>query len=109
MRVPNCREDKYYNVQKLSASDRTFIAGFDWCLKWGVDNMFDNLEVVEKKFDIDGEDINLAKLLKNHPKIAGALREAIAEYAEMSRNDMVFSMIDNADRVCEKKPEKAGE
>jgi hypothetical protein len=105
MSIPNCRMDKYYNVRKLGAEDKAFIKGFDWCLKWGVDNMFDNLDDVAEKFDIEGEDINLAKLLKNHPKILGALREAIAGYAENSRNDMIVSMVDNA----EEKPETAGE
>lgn len=91
--------------ERLNERDTAFIEGFDWCLKWGVDNMFDNLGDVEKRFDIEGEDINLAKLLKNHPKIAGALREAIAEYANVSRMDMIDSMI----KSYEEKPEKAGE
>ena len=67
--------------------------------------MFDNLGTVAEKFDIEGEDIDLAKVLKNHPKIATALREAIAEYAEVRRNDMIAYMIDS----YAEKPETAGE
>lgn len=103
--IPNCRVDKKYNTEKLSDRDKAFIEGFDWCLKWGVDNMFDNLQAVKKKFDIEGEDINLATLLKNHSKVRDALREAIAEYAEESRNDMIVSMVNSS----EESQDKAGE
>ena len=104
-KLPNCRVDKHYNDQKLKGRNKAFIEGFDWCLKWGVDNMFDNLDAVKKKFDIEGEDINLVNILTNHKGIAKALRESIAEYAEESRNDMIVSMIDSS----EEESEKAGE
>ena len=105
--IPNCRVDKYYNARRLNAEDKVFIQGFDWCLKWGVDNMFDNLDMVADMFDIEGEDMNLVRYLKNHPKVTEALRSAIAEYAEMSRNDMIVSMIDRDIDV--KTPGGAGE
>ena len=105
MSINDCQVDRQSKVQRLIAMDRAFIAGFDWCLRWGVDSMFDNLGTVAEKFDIDGEDINLAKVLKNHPKIATALRDSIAEYAEVRRNEMIAYMIDS----YAKKPETAGE
>ena len=40
--IPDCREDDYYNFDKLNDADQEFVRGFDWCTEMAADNFFDN-------------------------------------------------------------------
>lgn len=95
--IPDCRSDECYNEKYLVGNDDNFVAGYDYCAKEAVDAFFDNLDIYEGVFDIDGEDINLARFLENHAEVKTALREALQEYVENRRDELITSFIDDMD------------
>ena len=92
--IPNCRTDEDYNESKLVGSNKERIIGYDFAVE-DIDNLFDNLDSYKDEFDIESEDINLITFLGNHKKIANELREMVKHWAEMKRNELITSMIDN--------------
>ncbi len=95
--IPDCRSDECYNEKYLVGGNDNFVAGYDYCAEEVVDTFFDNLDIYEGVFDIDGEDINLARFLENHAEIKTALREALQEYVENRRDELITSIIDDMD------------
>ena len=88
--IPDCRNDENYNETKLSTRDMDFVAGYDWaveqilCLFDGNTNVFPRLEEIL--------DENTAVV--NEDKEA-VVRDSIEQWAEMQRNELITSMIDN--------------
>ena len=93
-RIPNCREDECYNERYLDEAEKDIIKGYDWAVE-RIDNMMDNLEVYQEDMEIDGEDINLVRLLKNHEDVSQCFRDCIKHWMEMERNTIITSFIDN--------------
>lgn len=77
MSIPKYTMDKGSITQKLSVSNKTFLAGFDWCWKNVIDGITDGMESNEK------------------------LREHIMRCVETSRERMVATMIANAEESRE--------
>ena len=96
MNIPKDIVDKGSITQKLSVSNKTFLAGFDWCWKNVIEGITDGVEAAEK-FYVDSENGNLAEVLRNHPNIHEAMRKYVMECVETSRERMVDTMIANAE------------
>lgn len=94
MYMPNVREDEAYNTKYLVGEDRDILKGFDLATDT-IRSFFDNLEVYD--FEVNGEDIDLGRLLDNHPEIKETFINNLAEHIEQGRNELVVSMIDNMD------------
>ncbi len=94
---PDCRTDEYYNQKYLGEKDAEFLAGCDFALMM-IDSLFNNLEIYYDDFEFDDEDINLARFLDKHDKIRERLQEAVKDWYEMERNQLVASMIDGMDQ-----------
>lgn len=93
MYIPDCRTDKNYNQKMLNKRDKDLLSGYDHGVS-SVLNMFENLEIYLSDMEIDGEDINLVHLLNNHPNILDAFVNCAKDYAEMFRNEMIVSLLD---------------
>ena len=87
---PNCREDEYYNQKYLNEKDKEFIAGADWILEQIVNMIENNADVYPDLEQL--LDDNTAIIKEDKDKIVS---EAVQDWAEMERNMMITSMIDN--------------
>ena len=87
---PNCREDEYYNQKYLNEKDKEFIAGADWILEQIVNMIENNADVYPDLEQL--LDDNTAIIKEGKDKIVS---EAVQDWAEMERNIMITSMIDN--------------
>lgn len=96
---PDTRKDRNYSDSKLKDQDARLIEGYDFAAKIASEQFIANIDVYHEEFDLEGEDINLAKFLENHPRIANALGNSIADYLEMHRNELVVAMIDADEEV----------
>lgn len=93
--IPDCREDATYNEKYLNKNDKQYIKGFDFAVEDVLDSFFDNIE--DYDFEVDGEDIDIGRILVNHEAILDKLKEAIHEHFESERDVMITSMIDHMD------------
>lgn len=93
--IPDCREDDDYNEKYLNHDDKEYIKGYDYAVEDALDSFFNNIGDFD--FDVDGEDIDLGKILLNHETILNKLKEAMKEHFESERDEMITSMIDNMD------------
>lgn len=89
--IPDCRTDEYYNEKYLKAQDAEFIRGFDFAVQEML-SLFDNL----------GAYPDVAELLDDKKAIlkegkAELVRDALEEWVEMSRDEMITSMIEGYD------------
>lgn len=112
--IPNCREDNSYNEKYLNDKDKEFLGGYDWATEMAVDNFFDNNYL--KYFS---DDSYLSHILTQPvPKYlreqylmefafgdkkpehrtvetyADLLRMQILECLEVTRNELITSMLD---------------
>lgn len=92
MYLPNVREDEAYNQKYLTEKDKTFLDGYDFAVEKVLGTAFANLD--NYSLVADGEDIDLGRILENHPKLTAKLEEAMQDYFESERNELVVSMID---------------
>lgn len=92
--IPDCRKDPDYNEKNLRRDEKMILAGYDFAFE-DMFRFFDNLDVYKDDFDIDGEDINLIRLLYNHPEIRSMLESCFADWIEMQRNEMIVSFLDD--------------
>ncbi len=95
MYMPNARTDEVYNEKYLKPEDKMLLKGYDFAFSKSLSNVLDNLDPYD--FDIDGEDLNLARIFINHPKILEALKQAIDLGMESDRNDFVISILEGYD------------
>ena len=91
--IPNAREDDTYNEKYLNHDDKEFIKGYDYAVEEVLESFFNNLDSYD--WDVDGEDIDLEKILTNHEKIAEKLLENLKKHFESDRDEMITSMIDH--------------
>ena len=107
MLFPDCRNDDCYNEDFLNPADKSFIKGMDYALEQ-IKNLFSgNLDVFEEELtetlpegETAGEDEvfasreDLLEILQENTEILAAV---VQNWHEMSRNEMITSMIDNYD------------
>lgn len=86
--IPDCRTDEVYNEKQLNEKNKEFIAGFDWAVA-EAKNLFDNLVVYPEVENILSD--NVAVVCEGK---AEAVAEALDNWLEMSRNELITSMID---------------
>ena len=79
----------------LDDDDKKWIRGFDWATEQVLPMIFDNIG--DLGLEVEGEDINLARFLMNHPEIREWMKNAFAERFESSRDEIVVGMIDAYD------------
>lgn len=97
---PDVRTDEVYKDKDLKGWRVDALKGYDWCVEQ-IDTLFDNLEVypdVEEILDPDKAVVNVDKVQK--------VRDAVADWLEMFRNEWVTGMLD--DQFCEEES-KEGE
>ena len=88
-RIPDCRTDEYYNQKYLDQINTVFIKGYDWAVKQ-IQNMFNNLDCYpDLKLLLDDK----VAIIKDHK--VGMVQTCIEDWAEMERDEMITSMIDN--------------
>ena len=95
MYVPDARTDEAYNQKYLNNIDKEYVRGYDHAVDDVLDSFFANLDIYD--WDVDGEDIDLYKILTNHPDICDKLAENLKEFFESSRDEMIVSLIDHMD------------
>ena len=93
MYIPDCRTDESYNQKNLNKRNKDILSGYDHGVSC-VLNMFENLDMYLSDMEIEGEDINLIRLLNNHPQILDTFVACTKDYAEMFRNEMIVGLLD---------------
>jgi hypothetical protein len=93
--IPDCREDESYNEKYLNETDKEYIRGYDYAVEEVLETFFANLDCYD--FRVDGEDIDLGLILENHESIADKLKDAMKQWFESERDQMITSMIDHMD------------
>lgn len=88
-------EENLYYEGYLGEDDAKEIAGYDWLMQNVLPNFFSNLDLYE--IDSPDCDIELTRLLGNHSDMKDGLLEALLDFAEGQRNDLIVSMIENMD------------
>lgn len=87
--IPDCRTDENYNEKYLNAKDKEYVAGFDEAVEQ-IKCLFSNLDVYP----------DLEELLDDNKAIiaegkADTVKEAIEDWMESQRDELITSMIDN--------------
>lgn len=88
---PDCRKDEIYNYEKLNDRDKEFIDGYDWCVNNGIELFFDNLNI----YQISHNGFDLIGYLESNEEIKDEFEEALLDYIEMHRNQLITSMLDS--------------
>jgi len=90
--IPDCRTDEIYNEERLTGRDKDFVAGYDWAVDQ-ILNLFEgNTNVFPRLEDILDE--NTAIVNEDKESI---VKESIEQWAEMQRNELITSMIDDGE------------
>lgn len=89
--IPDCRSDEYYNQKYLDADDGKFLAGYDWAVDQAI-NLFDNLEVFPEAEELLEDNDAVIREGKKE-----TMKEALKDWLEMERDELITSMIDNMD------------
>lgn len=90
--IPDCRSDEYYNEKYLVDNDKMFVQGFDWAVSQIVNLFEGNLEVYPDLKEL----LDDKKAVIKDDKVKIAI-EAIQDWAEMERDELITSMIDGMD------------
>lgn len=77
-----------YNEEELNKQNKEFLAGYDWAVA-EIKNMFDNLNVYPEVEDLLAD--NRAVITSGKVEM---VTDAIGDWAEMQRNELIISMID---------------
>lgn len=77
-----------YNEEELNKQNKEFLAGYDWAVA-EIKNMFDNLNVYPEVEDLLAD--NRAVITSGKVEM---VTDAIDDWAEMQRNELIISMID---------------
>jgi len=119
--IPNCREDEFYNVEKLNATDKRDIFGYDWAIEMVIDNLFDNTDffeddVIERFFDMPydfGIEYEMTNPLNSEVETRDVktygeyIRYKINEWAECHRNELIVSILDGYEFTWDDSEESA--
>ena len=95
MKVPDTRTDEDYNEKYLNKNDKAYVNGYDHAVDDVLDSFFANLDIFD--WDVEDEDIDLYRILTNHPDICDRLQENLKEHFESNRDEMIVSLIDHMD------------
>lgn len=93
--LPDVEKDTTYNIKYLKEDDKKFLEGFDHAFNDSLGMILSNLDPVD--FDIEGEDINLARLLINHSKVMERLEYMLKRGYKIERSQQVVDIIDAYD------------
>ena len=88
--IYDCRTDEYYNQKYLNDDDINFINGYDYAVEQILNLIDNNSNVYPDLDDLLAEN----KALVNVNKIE-IVHNAIEEWAESNRDEIIISMIDN--------------
>lgn len=106
--IPDCRTNEHYNQKYLNKMDKEFVAGYDWAVEQIVNMIENNVNVYPELEDI--LDFHKAVACVDKIKI---LKEAVEDWAEAERDNLITSMIDNMDddeyQSIKKKVDSEGE
>lgn len=86
--IPDCRTDEGYNESNLNEKNKEFIAGYDWAVA-EIKNMFANLNIYPEVEELLSDN----KAIITEGK-ADLVADAIEDWAEMQRNELITSMLD---------------
>jgi len=87
--IPDCRVDGNYNERYLNATDKEYLAGFDAAVE--------ALLNLEGNLDVYSADSLVMHYLEENPEKAKELFASMKDWAEMERNELIVSMLDNMD------------
>jgi hypothetical protein len=113
--IPDCREDGYYNVDRLEEGDKREVKGYDWCAEEVVDNFFSNdmgglcdpetylghllseklPEEMRESYEMEfsfGDREPEERVVETY---ADLIRSRLLDWMESSRDEMIVSMIDS--------------
>lgn len=90
MKMPNCRTDECYNQKYLEESDRAWIYGYDYAVEQIISMIQWNTEIYPELDEI----LDYRKAVALVDK-KGILCDSIKDWAEMQRNELITSIIDN--------------
>lgn len=88
----NCRLDESYNEKYLSIRDRTFLQGYDYAVEC-IKNLFRENVVCYPYLETLLDDKSTVIMTDK----AGVVLEAITEWAEDDRNELIAYMIEEMD------------
>ena len=91
--IPDARTDDTYNEKYLNEKDKEYIKGYDYAVEEVLESFFANMDIYD--MSVDGEDIDIGRILTNHEEIAEKLKESMKDYFESERDQMITSMIDH--------------
>ena len=87
----------------LDEDNAVFVAGFDFAVKTSADNFFDNIDYLANYDDdaiisVDDINLSLSEFFEKHPNTLEAIRRALLDWLEMSRDELVVSVIDGMEQ-----------
>ena len=114
-----CREDDTYNQAFLNEKDSEFLRGFDWAVEMAADNFFDNdmdgladeksyighilceklPKSLREKYTMEytfGDREEEERTVKTY---ADLIRYRLLNWIEMTRDELITSMLDNMDEA----------
>lgn len=88
-------EENAYWEGYLDDGDKKWLKGFDWAADQVLPMIFDCIGDLD--LEVEGEDMDLARFLTNHPEIREKMRDAFQEKFEDCRDELVVAMIEGYD------------
>ena len=88
-------EENSYWEGYLDNNDKQWLKGYDWAVDEVLSMIFDNIGDLE--LEVEGEDIDMARFLVNHPEIRQKMKDAFEQEFESCRDELVVAMIDGYD------------
>lgn len=86
-------EENSYWEGYLDNDDKNWLKGYDWAVNEVLSMIFDNIGDLE--LEVEGEDMDMARFLMNHPEIRQKMKDAFEQEFERSRDELVVSMIED--------------
>ena len=86
-------EENAYWEGYLDDGDKKWIKGYDWAVDEVLSMIFDNIGDLE--LEVEGEDMDMARFLMNHPEIRQKMKDAFEQEFERSRDELVVAMIED--------------
>lgn len=88
-------EENSYWEGYLDNDDKNWLKGYDWAVDEVLSMIFDNIGDLE--LEVEGEDMDMARFLMNHPEIRQKMKAAFEQEFESCRDELVVAMIDGYD------------
>ena len=86
-------EENYYWEGYLDAEDKKWLKGYDFAAEDVLNSIFENIGDLE--LEVEGEDMDMARFLMNHPEIRQKMKDAFEQEFERSRDELVVAMIED--------------